>query len=63
VVPRNVRLGEAPSFGKSIIGYDAHSAGAMSYLELAREILQNGHRPKSGPAAVTLAAPKEPATT
>ena len=45
VVPRNVRLGEAPSFGKPIIWYDAQSAGSVSYLELAREILQNGHRP------------------
>jgi chromosome partitioning protein len=44
VVPRNVRLGEAPSFGKSIIAYDAQSAGAQSYLELAREILQDGRR-------------------
>jgi chromosome partitioning protein len=58
VVPRNVRLGEAPSFGKSIIGYDAQSAGAQSYLELAREILQGGHRRESRATA----ALKEPAT-
>ena len=42
VVPRNVRLGEAPSFGKPIIWYDAQSAGSLSYLELAREIVHNG---------------------
>ncbi len=39
VVPRNVRLGEAPSFGKPILLYDATSAGATSYFELAREIM------------------------
>ncbi len=38
-VPRNIRLSEAPSFGKPILLYDASSAGAQSYLELAREIL------------------------
>ena len=41
IVPRNVRLGEAPSFGKPILLYDATSAGAESYLNLAREILNN----------------------
>ena len=39
IVPRNVRLGEAPSFGKPILLYDAASVGAKSYLDLAREIL------------------------
>jgi chromosome partitioning protein len=43
-VPRNVRLGEAPSFGKPIILYDATSIGAVSYLALAKEILFNNHR-------------------
>ena len=38
-IPRNVRLGEAPSFGKPILLYDASSIGAMRYLDLAREIL------------------------
>lgn len=38
-IPRNVRLGEAPSFGKPIVLYDATSSGAKSYLELAREVL------------------------
>jgi chromosome partitioning protein len=40
-VPRNVRLGEAPSFGKPILLYDATSAGAKSYFSLAREIMTN----------------------
>jgi chromosome partitioning protein len=38
-VPRNVRLSEAPSFGKPILLYDISSKGAKSYLELAREFL------------------------
>ena len=42
VVPRNVRLSEAPSFGKPIILYDIMSTGAESYLNLAKEIMQNG---------------------
>jgi chromosome partitioning protein len=39
VVPRNVRLGEAPSFGKPILMYDAASVGAKSYQSLAQEIM------------------------
>jgi chromosome partitioning protein len=39
-IPRNVRLGEAPSFGKPILLYDANSPGAQSYLSLAKEVLQ-----------------------
>ena len=42
VIPRNVRLAEAPSFGKPIILYDNRSRGAESYLELAQEILKHG---------------------
>jgi len=40
LIPRNVRLSEAPSFGKPIILYDINSTGAQSYLELAREFLK-----------------------
>ncbi|MEI6215160.1 MAG: AAA family ATPase [Desulfuromonadales bacterium] len=40
VIPRNVRLAEAPSHGKPIIYYDITSRGAVSYLQLAREIIQ-----------------------
>jgi len=39
LVPRNIRLSEAPSFGKPILLYDATSTGARSYIELAREII------------------------
>ncbi len=41
VIPRNVKLSEAPSFGKPIVLYDAHSTGAESYRELAREVLEH----------------------
>jgi len=39
VIPRNVRLAEAPSFGKPVLLYDIRSKGADSYIKLAREIL------------------------
>ncbi|HMD31339.1 MAG TPA: AAA family ATPase [Candidatus Acidoferrales bacterium] len=42
VIPRNVRLAEAPSHGKPIIFYDIHSTGAASYIQLAKEIIANG---------------------
>jgi len=42
VIPRNVRLSEAPSFGKPILLYDIKSTGCQSYLELARELLGKG---------------------
>jgi chromosome partitioning protein len=40
VIPRNVRLGEAPSFGKPIILYDIRSRGSEAYVNLAREFIQ-----------------------
>jgi chromosome partitioning protein len=40
IIPRNVRLAEAPSFGKPVISYDLHSKGAEAYLALAGEILR-----------------------
>jgi chromosome partitioning protein len=40
VIPRNVRLSEAPSFGKPIVLYDPHSSGADSYRDLAREVIE-----------------------
>jgi chromosome partitioning protein len=39
-IPRNVRLSEAPSFGKPILLYDVGSKGAKTYLEAAREFLR-----------------------
>jgi chromosome partitioning protein len=42
IIPRNIRLSEAPSYGKPVLLYDIHSKGAESYLNLAREIMMNG---------------------
>ena len=39
VIPRNVRVSEAPSFGKPAIIYDLHCAGSQAYLKLAREVM------------------------
>jgi chromosome partitioning protein len=44
VIPRNVRLGEAPSYGKPIIHYDIGSSGAEAYLQFTQELLSNGAR-------------------
>ncbi|MDD2346487.1 MAG: ParA family protein, partial [Bacteroidales bacterium] len=43
VIHRNVKLSEAPSYGESIIMYDANSKGAINYLNLAREVLQRNN--------------------
>lgn len=51
VIPRSIRLAEAPSFGKPILSYDVRSRGAESYIRLAKEILdheQNHRRPAPG---------------
>lgn len=45
VIPRNVRLSEAPSYGKPIILYDIRSRGAQSYLSLAREMIEREKAP------------------
>lgn len=42
VIPRNVRMGEAPSYGKPVIHHDPHSAGAGAYFELAKEVAARG---------------------
>ena len=46
IVPRNIRLGEAPSHGKPILLYDIKSKGAESYIRLAKEII---HGTEKGP--------------
>jgi chromosome partitioning protein len=63
-IPRNVRLAEAPSFGKPILLYDVQSIGAKSYLSIAQELMQRleGSAPPLAPAAEPLAdaAPAQP---
>lgn len=44
IIPRNVRLGEAPSYGQPIIIYDPKSRGADVYLDLAKEVMAHGQR-------------------
>ncbi len=44
IIARNIRLAEAPSFGKPAILYDASSVGAKNYLSLAREIIHNNKK-------------------
>ena len=44
VIPRNVRLAEAPSHGMPVIFYDIHSKGAESYIQLAREVIANAQK-------------------
>ena len=40
IIQRNVRLSEAPSYGESIIKYDASSKGALNYLNMANEVIK-----------------------
>jgi chromosome partitioning protein len=53
VIPRSIRLAEAPSFGKSILTYDPRSRGAEAYIQLAKEILvhEQRARPESAKSA------------
>jgi len=52
VIPRSIRLAEAPSFGKPILSYDLRSRGAESYIQLAKEIL--AHEQSAGQATQSL---------
>ena len=57
VIPRNVRLAEAPSFGKPIILYDVASAGAQAYVSVARELLERYRRSGDFTPAALVAEP------
>jgi chromosome partitioning protein len=57
-IPRNVRLAEAPSFGKPILLYDAQSVGARSYLAVAQELLRRVEN-----STVTIQEPPAPVST
>ncbi|MDC7121847.1 ParA family protein [Cellulomonas fimi] len=49
-VPRSVRISEAPSYGQTVMTYDAGSSGALAYLEAAREIAERGAATSDGTA-------------
>jgi chromosome partitioning protein len=53
VIPRSIKLAEAPSFGKSILAYDPRSRGAEAYIQLAKEVLAHEQRarPQSAKSA------------
>jgi chromosome partitioning protein len=59
-VPRNVRLAEAPSFGKPIVLYDVQSVGARSYLALAQELLRRVEHADTPSPHPSPALPAEP---
>jgi chromosome partitioning protein len=59
VVPRNIRLAEAPSFGKPIVVYDVASVGAQAYMAVAREMIERRDRPAT-PAATDAPMPDAP---
>ena len=50
MIPRSVRISEAPSFGQTVISYDGNSAGAIAYREAAVEIVRRGNAPEKGEA-------------
>jgi chromosome partitioning protein len=52
VIPRNVRLAEAPSFGMPVLAYDKQSKGALAYLALAGEMLRRNDNYHAVPAAL-----------
>jgi chromosome partitioning protein len=59
-IPRNIRLSEAPSFGKPIHAYDPLSRGAICYTQLALELIERSER-AAGDEAPEAAAPERPA--
>jgi chromosome partitioning protein len=61
VIPRNVRLAEAPSFGKPIILYDLASVGAQAYVNLAKELLERHQKAALTDLAVVANARSTPA--
>ncbi|MCM8799151.1 MAG: AAA family ATPase [Candidatus Omnitrophica bacterium] len=48
IIPRSIRLSEAPSFGKPIVLYDKDSTGAQKYAELAKELIMNNQKKEQG---------------
>ena len=62
VIPRTVRLSEAPSFGKSILEYDSSGTGAAAYRSLAREFIKRHRLFATAPALLRTSASESPET-
>jgi chromosome partitioning protein len=52
IIPRSVRLAEAPSYGKPILQYDVRSKGSESYVKLAKEILTNEQKSRTSSQSI-----------
>jgi chromosome partitioning protein len=50
IIPRSVKVSEAPGYGMTILDYDPGSRGAMSYIDASREIAERGPSSTKGPA-------------
>jgi len=50
IIPRNIRLAEAPSYGKPVLLHDVRSRGAESYIRLAKELMDRIHATSAAPA-------------
>jgi hypothetical protein len=59
IIPRNIRLAEAPSFGKPVLFHDKESRGALSYLALAGEMIRREEEVAPPPAEAVLASAVE----
>ncbi|MGC2694866.1 MAG: ParA family protein [Candidatus Angelobacter sp.] len=63
IIPRNIRLAEAPSYGKPVLLYDVRSRGAESYIRLAKELMERGQPKSVTPIPVSGQITSEPTTT
>jgi len=63
IIPRNIRLAEAPSYGKPALLYDVRSRGAESYIRLAKEIMHRRMHPAAAVGAATATAEQTTDTT
>lgn len=63
IIPRNIRLAEAPSFGKPVLFHDKESRGALAYLALAGEMIRREEEERANVAAALTAAPASPEAT
>jgi chromosome partitioning protein len=57
IIPRNIRLAEAPSYGKPVLLYDVRSRGAECYIRLAKEVMGKGSRPRTTQALMEKLSP------